>query len=158
MKMLGIVLTLLVLSAPAYARLGETRGQCDKRYGAPVAKEGPDRYGQECVTYAKQGFHIMIWFYRTKAVTVKYEKPLRGKRVAFTNEDIDALKKANGNGKSWTYSEEMAQKVVGAYWNRSDWNAYAMYESLQRRLTFVDAENAMRIQDAMRKGTSTDGL
>ena len=60
------ILLLFLLCAPAFGRLGETKDECEKRYGKPVFIDGT------VARYHKNGFKIVIMFVDDKACSLGF--------------------------------------------------------------------------------------
>ncbi|MCW1887875.1 hypothetical protein OKA04_24290 [Luteolibacter flavescens] len=133
MSPLRIILPLLLLTAlPAAARLGETRAQCDTRYGKPVAFT--TRSGNPI--YLKGGQEIVVGFLDDKAIFIRFSKlapgakesdiPLDSDKTAQLSEaEMDVLLKANAATFKWTRQpDEDGADIV---WSLSDGKCRATY-------------------------------
>ena len=69
------LLILLLTALPTLARLGETKAECEKRYGKPVGTTGLGH-----TLYRKAGLGIAILFWKDKAARLEWHgiKPLSG--------------------------------------------------------------------------------
>jgi len=142
MKKLIPILALSLLTAlPSLARLGETKAECETRYGKPVGttKSGNPRY-------LKGGLEIVIAFAKDKAITLYIAKPKDGTteldlpivldsegRPELSKAEIDALLKANSAGSEWKLGTD--DPFGDAYWNRADGKATASYASAKMEIS-----------------------
>jgi hypothetical protein len=100
MKALLLLSVLITLSSSALARIGETREQCDARYGKPV--EVIEK--TQTVAYEKAGLRIECTFYENKCDSIYFirlEKDAKGKGIPFPEDEKRILLEANSGGKPW---------------------------------------------------------
>lgn len=140
------------------ARMGETREQCEKRYGAgTVVTNWSDGIGAETwaeVMYRKGDFVLKVHFYKGKAILVGYLKVTEDGKTELSKTEIETLLKANSEGKKWNEVDfvkaamvatnglartEIYKKAIGTMqWERSDGHAVAIYQRLDRCLIVSD--------------------
>ena len=84
------ILLLLLLCAPAFGRLGETKDECEKRYGKPVTIDG------KIVKYVKNDFVVAIQFVDDKACFLMFTHTDPEKIIGETERD-EILKANAGN-------------------------------------------------------------
>jgi hypothetical protein len=111
----------LLVPPMAAARLGETIGECDARYGKPTQVEAGAVLADSVErTYFKDGFTIKALFVDGRAVTISYLHP-----SAFTDEQVTKLLKNNAHGQEWDETPNGSSNVYGS-WETSQ-GATALY-------------------------------
>src|SRR4051794_7851552 len=90
----------LNFAAPAFARLGETREQCDQRYGTPV---GTQKNGE--VVYAKNVFLIQLTFTTDICTGIFYAKRDLVNLSAAELQELLAANSSNGRRVWQVFSE-----------------------------------------------------
>lgn len=70
----ALLLCLLLLTVPAYARLDETTEQIEARYGKPLSDIKPESPATVARVYEKNGFHITVGFYEGKSYYEQFQK------------------------------------------------------------------------------------
>ncbi|HSJ04568.1 MAG TPA: hypothetical protein VK956_19010 [Verrucomicrobium sp.] len=91
------------MALPSLARLGETKDECDKRYGAPT--EVTSREGT--FSYTKNGIFVFAKFREEKCVSITYRNSqvtAKGEPKTFTSGEVDMLLAANEGGEVWKLS------------------------------------------------------
>jgi hypothetical protein len=63
---------ILLATLTGFARLGETPNQCQKRYGIPI--KAKNNNGMMVYSFRIDSFYIKVWFYKNKAVAIKYSR------------------------------------------------------------------------------------
>ncbi len=100
MKALLLLSVLISLASPALARIGETREQCEARYGKPVrVLENP-----QTTIHQKAGLEVRCAFYEGKCDQIIFqhiERGADGKRLPLTELELKTLMEANSEGKAW---------------------------------------------------------
>jgi hypothetical protein len=157
-----IVLCLFCFQLIAFARIGETPNQCQKRYGYAISEQ---KMSNELVKriYKKDKIHITIYFYKNIAAKIVYQKEM----VNFSNPPLDSqeimtLLNANSQGNSWekmdlikkayNTKDELKSKdyirmaVKGIWWIRSDNFVIALYRNHYDEL-IIESENFPQTQD-----------
>jgi len=134
MKLLPTLALLLLTALPTFARLGETKAECEARYGKAdhTLKSG-------IVVYKKAGMDIMITFSKDKAVKIIFSKPdpeHPDKSLAISKAECDALLKANNGGGEWKEAPTSLPKIDT--WSLGDDKAMATYEWESKMLSIVD--------------------
>jgi hypothetical protein len=132
MKLISLIIIILT-ALPTFARLGETKAECETRYGKPVrtTKEGN-------TLYQKGGLDIVISFFQDKAVVLFFAKskedtpeidiPLEGKkyrRESLTVAERETLLKANSGSSAW--GEGTILDADTTCWYRADKKASAEF-------------------------------
>ncbi|RYD67686.1 MAG: hypothetical protein EOP83_02325 [Verrucomicrobiaceae bacterium] len=142
-----LLLLLLVSALPASARLGETRDECDKRYGIPVKTlEGGG------IVYAKAGLHIVATFWNSKVshiMVCKVERDALNTPKELSQNEIEILLKANDGGSEWKKSEALA--FMRSQWERADGKAVALYKQTDNYLTIIDTAYASHLDEEKEK-------
>jgi signal transduction histidine kinase len=103
------IFCLLLLPAIAGARIGETREQCDKRYGAPTKVEAGSADSTEA-EYVKEGFSIHVLFIDGRAQKISYSHG-----TAFTDKQITKLLNNNARGETWHATLPTTSGVYGSW-------------------------------------------
>ena len=127
----------------AFGRIGETKEECDKRYGAgkPLSHKG-----LEALVYHKEGFVIFVRMFDDTCQAITYGKPYRSKLKA---REIRAFLDINGD--NWI------EKDLGKYltWKNECYTAFVKasdYDSLIIQThAFFDLEQKMEAQKAREK-------
>ena len=94
----ALLLFLLFLTVPAYARLDETTEQIEARYGKPLSDIKPENPATAANVYEKNGFHITVGFYEGKSYYEQFRKIDPQKPNSFleiTETERNRLAKAN---------------------------------------------------------------
>lgn len=123
---------LLATTLPSAARLGETRAQCDTRYGKPVATT--PRYGNPI--YLKAGQEIIIGFLDDKAIFINFNKLKPGVKVSdlpvdieetapLSEAELNVLLQANAGTFKWT--RQPGKEEPDREWSLSDGESHATY-------------------------------
>jgi hypothetical protein len=100
----------ILSTASAFARIGETREQIDKRYGQGVHSDYQRLDGAETIKYHFNNFQVEVVFHDGKSIWEIFQ---RQNRLIDTS-DIKMLMKANaGEGHTWHYDG------VSRQWERS---------------------------------------
>jgi hypothetical protein len=105
--LLFILVSLVALSTPSYARLYETPSEAKSRYGAPVKEQTvimlPLLKGTEELRYHHNGWRIRSAFINNKTVIISYMKLARqGTPDAVLQKDeIQAILKAESGDYTW---------------------------------------------------------
>ncbi|MBI3986522.1 MAG: hypothetical protein HY343_06360 [Lentisphaerae bacterium] len=153
-----VLLGLVVASGTAFARLGETKDQCDQRYGTGSTVQTND----SLVRYARQGLEIICLFRDGKCDAITYQVGESGlDRLAFDR--ATELLYKNSEDYKWEPPYETKTffeiDVAGNHvqWNRSD-GAYGIYTHYNRRVRLdvfcrqMDARERRDYFDATKKG------
>jgi len=107
----ALILTAFVLStASAFARIGETREQIDKRYGQGNLSDYQRLDGAVTIKYHFKDFQVEVVFHDDKSIWEIFQR--QGRLI--DTRDIKMLMKANaGEGHTWHYDG------VSRQWERS---------------------------------------
>ncbi len=100
MKALLLLSVLISLSSPALARIGETREQCEARYGKPVRVD--EEYHN--TSHEKAGLAVECYFYEGKCERIAFQHidmGADGKRLPLTELEVKTLMEANSGGGVW---------------------------------------------------------
>ena len=110
------LLLIAVMPIAAFARIGETREQCDKRYGKVTASP-LEHEGIQYLAYRVHGFAVDLNIIASKCEKIKYIKEDYG---MLAKEEIEAL--LNENGTEWQQvskhewkNQQSSAKVSGKY-------------------------------------------
>jgi hypothetical protein len=100
MKALLLLSVLISLSSPALARIGETREQCEARYGKPVEvwKDG------STTVHEKSGLRVKCHYYEGICDHLMFSnlaKDAEGRRLPVTETEFKTLLEANSSGQPW---------------------------------------------------------
>lgn len=114
-----ILASLLAFTTSAFARLGETREQIDKRYGEGTRSDIQRLEGAETIKYHFNNFEIEVVFHGNKSI---WEIFHQGNVIS--TRDIKMLLKANaGDGLTWQYEgsnhgweRSGSPKYIGYLW------------------------------------------
>ncbi|MEK7951723.1 hypothetical protein [Luteolibacter soli] len=126
----------LLTALPTFARLGETKAECEARYGKPVRTS---QLGN--TVYRKADLDLTITFSSDKAVVLFIAKTTPGvtehdvgafdadadKRGEISKVQIDVLLQASKGASNWTSGSEFDQE--GTWWQRDDGKASAQYSN-----------------------------
>lgn len=110
-KLLFSLLLLHLTVVPSQARLGETKAECEKRYGTPTESDRENG----TFTYLKNGVTIIARFREDKCVSITYRnsaRPSAGSATPFTNIEIGILRAANEGGQVWNLSPPSSTGTV----------------------------------------------
>jgi hypothetical protein len=94
----ALLLCLLLLTVPAYARLGETTQQIEARYGKPIKATKPESPATDAEVYEKNGFEITVGYYEGKSYYEEFRKPETKEPrhlQQITTTELNCLLKAN---------------------------------------------------------------
>ncbi|GEP46402.1 hypothetical protein BGE01nite_56930 [Brevifollis gellanilyticus] len=90
------------------ARIGETRAQCEARYGPPVEV----RDNGETTVHSRAGYGVRCTYLEGKCEAIRFRKmPASPGQddLPFTEAEQKALMEANSGGKTWTKKREDAE-------------------------------------------------
>ena len=127
MKLLRIPILILLLTAlPTFARLGETKAECEKRYGKVfMTLDG----GTEI--FKKADLEIRISYLDGKASSIGYQRYMTSRDVEkkkpkdLTEAELAVLLEANRGNSEWKKDEASDHKLIS--WRRADGGASAAY-------------------------------
>jgi len=137
------------------ARLGETREQCENRYGKPVEKNDlADPYGTklaESFKYRKGFFEITIVYHKNKTGMIIYRKiDGAGGYVDISEDEIGVLLQANKRGDRWYGCTDAGKRIAPVYGGNLEagsdgngWissNAIGVYDRSKKILIFLADE------------------
>jgi len=101
MRILAAFLVLTFSFSPSQARIGETKVQCEERYGKHQTKDPKQPGYDERRVYVKNNIAILIGFQGDGAVMVIYTKFKDRQTLPLTDSEINTLLEANSDGKKW---------------------------------------------------------
>jgi hypothetical protein len=114
MKIAGLVAAAMVgllVPSVAAARLGETVGECDARYGKPTQVEAGAVFAKSIErTYSKDGFTIKVLFVDGRAQMISYLHP-----SVLTGEEVTKLLNNNARGQVWHETPNGSANVYGSW-------------------------------------------
>jgi hypothetical protein len=127
-------LALLLTALPTFARLGESKAECEARYGKPVFTTV--RNGNSI--YLKGGHQITIGFWKDKAIFLVFTKLEPGTKesdlpvestdsLPFSETEMDLLLQANSGTFKWRQQRDNKDKEADIAWDLSDGKGYAEY-------------------------------
>ena len=142
MKSLAVFL-MFMMPVSVFGRIGESKQQCDERYGAGKRL---NHKGLEAIVYHKEGFVIFVRMFDGICQAITYGKPDRSKLKA---REIKAFLDINGD--NWI------DKNLGKYltWKSKDLTAFVKaddYDSLVIQTNaYFELEQKMEAQKAKEK-------
>lgn len=101
MRFLAVFLLLLFSYPTSYARIDESKAECEKRYGKPQKKEPAKPGYDEARIYVKNNMAIMVGFQGDQAVLIIYTKFKDREVLPLSDVEVNTLLEANANGKKW---------------------------------------------------------
>lgn len=117
MKTCAMLFALTLLATSAFARLGESKKQCEERYGKP--DNLPTHQGIVGHSYKKDGITINAEFYGDKCIRISYRVSGR----FMTPDLVNTLLSANQSGGGWRMLRQSKNEngaVVSSDWLRGD--------------------------------------
>jgi hypothetical protein len=137
MKLSYCVAALVILAAPAFARIGETEAQIEKRYGKAASGSRTTK------AYFHKDLFVIVTFDNGVSGIETYQKRDRG---TLTAGEISSLLEMNGGGMNWRQEKrnefDFHYQVQGRL---------AEYNAVTNTLTVADQETLKRI-NANRQG------
>ena len=120
MKHILMILALtLNLAVSALARLGETKAQCDTRYGQPISED------TNTVAYMDGSIRLLVTLDKDKAVAIAYRKLISD---GLDRASIKKYMAANAFGLKWKRLQREGDYMAWVQaWQRSDGKAVALY-------------------------------
>jgi hypothetical protein len=114
-----ILTALLAFTTSAFARLGETRGQIEKRYGQGARSDIQRLEGAETIKYRLNDFEIEVVFHNNKSIWEIFHQG-----HAISMRDIKMLLKANADdahawqyqGRNLGWQRAGSPKFIGYLW------------------------------------------
>ena len=132
MKIPCCITALVLFGATAFARIGETEAQIQKRYGQPTSGSGATK------TYSYKDFFIIVTFDNGVSAIETFQK--RGSSPMPVKE-IAAVLKANGGGEKWSEPTRSGLKI--SYTAKS---RFAEYYEIMGTLTIAEYTAFNRIK------------
>jgi hypothetical protein len=135
MRFFLVVATVALAASVARARLGETRKECNARYGEPAKIDEPIWLPTgESRAYSTRGFMVVAEFMSTNAMSTaaviyiqKTQHDEAGIPEELDHKQIETLLQANSQSRSWKLVGEVPVKR----WERTD-GGYAEYRESGR--------------------------
>ena len=130
------LLIFLGLSAKSYSRIGETKNECIKRYGAVI---GSDKEAGIQI-HMKGGFSIAIQFVDNFVGSIAFQKmkeDILGQHEEISDNEIEIILNRNGGGKSWTENEQLS---LDRLWTTEDGTLIAKYDWVEKILAIMTME------------------
>lgn len=141
-NILYFVLINIAISPFSYARLGETKEQCDERYGNGVLTKPlveNKELNVKIYVYEKNDISIGVTFYKGVAHAITFDKVNNGLFNKLKPEQIENLLKANlGNAKKWEVKEK--DYIVSQSMVRDDKSASALWLFTSGQLIIISKE------------------
>ena len=154
MDKIKIVIVLILVSftfvSKTDARLGENRGQCEKRYGIPILGKIGEVYDQ--YYFKKNDFTVMVFIINGKCQMIIYYKEGNLTNKPFSKEEIEKLLSSNSQGFKWRISDTKSKAFESSdeleirdlfrsameeiIWLRGD-DTMAIYNKLDNELVFM---------------------
>jgi len=128
----------LCMSPSAWARIGDTLQECQKRYGESKKVAGPNHY------FKKGGFSIVVTLFENKVDFIGYwkaEENVLGISVAMSENEIEQLLKVNSGERVWKKREVIS---VNQEWQTEDGDLAASYRTLENNLVIATKGNLER--------------
>jgi hypothetical protein len=131
-KIIGCCIALVVLfGSAAFARIGETEAQIEKRYGKPTSSSRSTK------GYLCKDFFIIVTFDNAVSGIETYEKR---NAASLTTVEIESLLEANAGGTKW---REPIRKGFEVYYKAK--TRSAEYNTVTNTLTIADYAALSRI-------------
>lgn len=111
--MKALLISLLLMTASAQARLGETLAECKKRYGEPVSA---DKDKME-YAFSKNEMVVVGIFREEKCIQISFKKASLSGSSSLSEEEVQILLSANGGGQKWTRMED---QIMMEGWTTED--------------------------------------
>ncbi len=138
------LLLFLLLSTPALARMGETREQCDARYGEPIRPA----FDAMSTVHQKAGIEILCHFHEGKCDAIDFSRvgdASDGQYPGFSKAAAKALMEASSAGKPWSLGLDDPQ-LGFALWHTEGLDARPVYEGVCR-LSIMTTGHTKRLDD-----------
>lgn len=147
MKAIVFLLVLCaLLAAPARARLGETRAECEARYGMPLKEV--DVKGVRALVFSKSGFSILVLFDGDRVGSILYTHDDGPKGAPsppeITGVELETL--LNANAPQW--SDESEGSAMFRNWSTPGRQHMANYNSVLRQLLITTKSFADKLEAA----------
>jgi len=139
MKLLSFILLSLLFSPLANARVGETKEQCEKRYGKALGNEG------EMYFYQKAGLDISVEFNKGVADFIYYLKSQKdkiGQPEKLSDNEVQLLIESNKASGEW---EKVKSLSLYTLWHNKQKSLHAKHTKLDRTLTVCSQSYIDRI-------------
>lgn len=110
MKTFFLLSILLVIPALVSARIGETREQCESRYGKPVSS------GEDYSFHEKSGLQVVCIYHAGKCDCIAFnqlEMDAEKKTLPLSDTMLQTLLKANSGGQTWRETDLELEGNIG---------------------------------------------
>ena len=135
-KLLSLIIV-VALSASAFARIGETTEQIDKRYGHPLETK---RNKEETRRYSFRDFTVLVGVDRGISQCEVYRKKDNSR---MTEDEIRGLLQANAGKSDWNYEpDENVESYI--YWSRDRRTRVAIYTLVTHNLMVTSKASLVR--------------
>jgi hypothetical protein len=135
----------LMMSASAFACIGETEAQIEKRYGKPGEVDTKTPVGK-VVTYQSNGCSINVVF--VDGIS-QAENIRKDKGAPFSADEIKILLENNGAGRQWDQVREEDQSKQE--WWRSDEEVHANYFRVDNRFFITSKKYETDLTEAAKR-------
>ena len=133
MKLVMFFLLGFLWISPSFAIIGETKEQCDARYGTPKVQK------LHLSRYLKDGVEIDVTFENGKAALIYYNKvDAQGTRIHFKESEVLSILQSNGGKKKW---QEAKWSLPDLGWYTEDKTVFAI-ESMGGQLQLTNRDHA----------------
>lgn len=150
---LQVLVFTLLLTTPAWARLGETGDQIVARYGQPLSQVNLKAQGKQValteLVFQKNGFEIHVSLSDGVSDAESFRK-LNGEE--FTLAEVRALLNLNGQGYGWEAPDNVTGDKV---WTRDDASTATLSDG---RVLLIKSKDLMDKEAAAKKATLTPSL
>jgi hypothetical protein len=151
MKIKPLIFTFIVFVHSTHAHVGETKEQCDIRYGKPI-----NIIRNDTVLYKKGQFVIIVTFYQNKPRNMGISKWKDNHMIDIPMSDIETILKSNSNNSEWVESKNnpFINGRNAQMWKTIDNKIDALYDRDRKELTVIDGDN-LRAYLANKKSSKT---
>src|SRR5436309_895687 len=115
-RALYCITALLLCSASAFARFGETETECAARYGKPEICKPSEHSTGKCVAYHAGRFLVKAYFLNGRAEALLVNV---GSGQPFSKDELDVIMSANSGGAAWLPDDSQNLEGLQAF-KRSD--------------------------------------
>ena len=138
-----LLLIALMFSTPAFARIGETTWELDKRYGRPLETK------QDKVETRRYSFHGYTVLVALDQGTSQFEMYRREDNTRMSEPEIQGLLQANAGKSEWLDDpDENIDNFV--YWSKDKKTRLAIYKLATHRLMITSKKLLPRFADLIK--------
>ena len=137
----------VIVCGTASARIGETKKECEKRYGKAVRE-----LSDTAVMFLKNGFYVTVIFRDGKAGAVKYQRTAAAVVVLgekLTDDEINTFLEVNASGKKWLDKIRLSEMEMDI-WYTEDESLRAVYMK-DHRLVVITKECIDTLNDGIKR-------